>query len=113
MLICLLLSDDINALFANISADDVRKVWHQFLVNIDIATIHSESNGSNDFEKSLLDVVHAGIWAINFYDSKNAQTLFFNLNNDLYTVNLNVLTLSGWNVTTSIDLSRYTFHWNA
>ncbi|CAG8829303.1 40762_t:CDS:2, partial [Gigaspora margarita] len=75
-------SDDINALFVNISANDV----------------------SNDFEKSLLDIVCAGIWAINFYDPKNAQILFFNLNNDLYTVNLNVLTLSSWNVATSINL---------
>ncbi|CAG8840100.1 36641_t:CDS:2, partial [Gigaspora margarita] len=50
------IDDDINALFANISADDMQKVWRQFLVNIDIATIYSESNGSNDFEKSLLDI---------------------------------------------------------
>ncbi|CAG8781310.1 6473_t:CDS:1, partial [Gigaspora rosea] len=84
---------------------DVQKVWHQFLVNIDIEAIHGESNGSNDFELSLLNVVHVGIWAVNFYDPKDAQLLFYNLNNDLYTVNLNVLTVSGWNVATSIDLS--------
>jgi hypothetical protein len=54
--------------------------------------------------------VQAGIWALNVYNPKDAQTIFFNLNNDLYTVNLNVLTISEWNVATSIDLSRYNFN---
>ncbi|CAG8853398.1 40725_t:CDS:2, partial [Gigaspora margarita] len=42
---------------------------------------------------------------------KMPKMVFFNLNNDLYTVNLNVLTLNGWNVAISIDLSKY--HFNA
>ncbi|RIB12063.1 hypothetical protein C2G38_2201709 [Gigaspora rosea] len=105
-------SYEINDLFANLTADDVQKEWHQFLVNIDIEAIHGKSNSSNDFELLLLNVVRVGIWVVNFYDPKDAQSLFYNLNNDLYTVNLNVLTVSGWNVTTSIDLSRYTFHGN-
>ncbi|CAG8842862.1 1843_t:CDS:1, partial [Racocetra persica] len=48
--------DNITILFATINANNVEKVWHQFLVNIDIAAIHDESKGSNDFEKLLLDV---------------------------------------------------------
>ena len=54
-------------------------------------------------------MVHASLWAIHFYEPKDAQLLFFNLNNDLYTVNLNILTISGWNAATSIDLSQFTF----
>ncbi|CAG8809515.1 16904_t:CDS:2, partial [Racocetra fulgida] len=103
-------SDDIQAIFAKINADDIEKVWHQFLINIDIAAIRDESNGSNNFERLLLDVVRNGIWALTYYKQKPAQAVFVNLNNDLYTVNLNVLTISGWNVGTSIDLSRYTFN---
>ena len=80
-------------------------MWAQFLVNIDVDAIHNESGGANNFKKLLTNVVHIGIWALNFYELKNAQVIFFNLNNDLYMINLNVLTLSGWNVATSIDLN--------
>ncbi|CAG8801156.1 7810_t:CDS:2, partial [Cetraspora pellucida] len=76
-------------------ARDVQKVWQQFLVNINIPAIREESTITNNFEKLLSDVVRAGLWAINFFQPKDAQAIFFNLNNDLYTVNLNVLTLSG------------------
>ncbi|CAG8668933.1 7454_t:CDS:1, partial [Scutellospora calospora] len=100
----------IDKIFATITARDVQKVWQQFLVNINIPAIRDDSTVSNNYEKLLTDIVRAGIWAINFYNLKDAQAVFFNLNNDLYTVNLNVLTLSDWNVATSIDLSRYNFN---
>ncbi|CAG8638125.1 6710_t:CDS:2, partial [Scutellospora calospora] len=83
--------------------------WRHFLVNINIPAIREESTISNNFEKLLTDVVRAGIWALISYNQKDAQIIFFNLNNDLYTVNMTILTLSGWNVATSIDLSRYNF----
>ncbi|CAG8462269.1 10918_t:CDS:2 [Cetraspora pellucida] len=66
-----------------------------FLININIPAIREDSNDSNNFEKLLLDVVCVGVWTLSFYDPKNAQVVFFNLNNDLYMVNLNVLTVSG------------------
>ncbi|KAF0482716.1 hypothetical protein F8M41_023380 [Gigaspora margarita] len=104
-------NDDLNKLFAKVTANDVQRVWQQFLVNIDIPAIRNEHNDSNKFENLLLDMVCVGVWALNVYEQKNVQTVFFNLNNDLYTVNLNVLTLNGWYVATSIDLSKY--HFNA
>jgi hypothetical protein len=38
------------------------------------------------------------------------QTLFYNLNNDLYTVNLDVITTKEWNVATSMTLDLYKFN---
>ncbi|CAG8787845.1 16652_t:CDS:1, partial [Cetraspora pellucida] len=96
--------NEINKIFAAMTARDVQKVWQQFLININIPAICEESTIINNFEKLLSDVVCAGLWAIKFFQSKDAQAIFFNLNNDLYTINLNVLTLSDWNVASSIDL---------
>ncbi|CAG8812534.1 4788_t:CDS:2, partial [Cetraspora pellucida] len=104
-----LCDDEIDKIFATMTARDVQKVWQQFLVNINIPAIREDSTIANNFEKLLSDVVRAGLWVINFFQPKDAQAIFFNLNNDLYTVNLNVLTLSGWNVASSIDLSHYNF----
>ena len=50
----------------------------QFLVNIDVDAIYNESGGANNFEKLLTDIVRIGIWALNFYEPKNAQVIFFN-----------------------------------
>ncbi|CAG8770553.1 17752_t:CDS:2, partial [Cetraspora pellucida] len=102
-------SNEINKIFAAMTARNVQKVWQQFLVNINISAICEKSTITNNFEKLLSDVVHAGLWTINFFQPKDAQAIFFNLNNNLYTVNLNVLTPSGWNVASSIDLSCYNF----
>ncbi|CAG8627872.1 17892_t:CDS:2, partial [Cetraspora pellucida] len=102
-------SEKIDKIFAAIMVRDVQKVWQQFLVNINIPAIYEDSTIANNFEKLLSDVVYAGLWAIIFFQPKDAQAIFFNLNNNLYTVNLNVLTLSSWNVASSIDLSRYNF----
>ncbi|CAG8511278.1 19098_t:CDS:2, partial [Cetraspora pellucida] len=47
----------------------------QFLVNINISAIHKDSNDSNNFEKLLLDVICVSVWALSFYDPKNAQVV--------------------------------------
>ncbi|CAG8807658.1 43799_t:CDS:2 [Gigaspora margarita] len=54
-----------------------KRVWQQFLVNIDIPAIRNEHNDSNKFENLLLDIVRVGVWALNFYKQKNAQTTSF------------------------------------
>ncbi|CAG8815252.1 22545_t:CDS:2, partial [Cetraspora pellucida] len=89
-------NDEIDKIFAAMTVRDVQKVWQQFLININIPAICEDSTIANNFKKLLSDVVHT-------------QAIFFNLNNDLYTINLNVLTLSSWNVASSIDLSHYNF----
>ena len=83
------------------------KVWQQFIANLNIAEIRQKNE---NFDKSLRDVICAGLWALHYYLNKDAQAIFYNLNNDLYTVNLDVSTSKGWNIATSIRLELYDFN---
>jgi hypothetical protein len=46
---------------------------------------------------------------MHYYSSKEAQVFFYNLNNDLFTINLDLPTTRGWNVATSMNLNCYNF----
>ncbi|CAG8458538.1 6387_t:CDS:2, partial [Scutellospora calospora] len=48
--------NEIDKIFATITARDIQKVWQQFLVNINIPAIRDDSTISNNFEKLLTDV---------------------------------------------------------
>lgn len=98
---------DIDDIIANLSREDVNRIWQQFTANIDIAKTRRRNN---DFDKALRNVVCAGLFALSYGDVKDAQSLFFNLNNDLYTVNLNIITNKGWNVANSMSLEYYRFN---
>ena len=64
---------------------------------------------NQDFDRALRNVVCVGLYALTQGKIKD-QSLFYNLNNDLYTVNLNVITTKEWNVATSMNLNLYKFN---
>lgn len=102
----LFFSEGFRYLIQELTTDDVTKIWNQFTSSIDVTKTRRKNKG---FDKALRNVVCAGLWALHYRNSTEARKFFFCLNNDLYTVNLNVLTSKGWNVATSMKLDLYQF----
>ena len=103
----LLFSDDFKVIISNLTSDDIIKTWQQFIASLNIAEIRRKNE---NFDKSLRNIICAGLWALHYYSNKDTQALFYNLNNDLYTVNLDVSTSKGWNIATSMKLDLYDFN---
>ena len=93
----LLFSDDFKVIISNLTSGDIIKTWQQFTASLNVAEIRRKNK---NFDKSLHDIICAGLWALHYYSNKDAQALFYNLNNDLYTVNLDISTSKGWNIAT-------------
>ena len=78
----------------------------QFTSKINIVKTQQKNQ---DFDGALRNVVCVGLYALTQGEIKD-QSLFYNLNNDLYTVNFNVIITKEWNVATSINLNLYKFN---
>ena len=103
----LLFSDDFKVIISNLTSGDIIKTWQQFTASLNVAEIRRKNK---NFDKSLRDVICADLWTLHYYLNKDAQALFYNLNNNLYTVNLDVSTSKGWNIATSMKLDLYDFN---
>ena len=86
---------------------NVMKTWQQFISHLDIAKTRQNNE---DFDKSLRNVLCAELWALSHYSIKASQSIFYNSNNDLYTINLELSTNKGWNIATSMNLNLYNFN---
>ena len=67
---------------------------------------HIPGTISQEVEQNLRDVILFGFWCLRNFPT-TSHDKFFAANTDLYTINVNFKSVNGYNIATSLDLSKY------
>jgi len=87
---------ELNKLLVSRHVHEIFRPWLQYIPN----TISQET------EQVLRDVILFGFWCLMNYTTK-PHNEFFTANADLYTINIDFKSISGYNIATSMDMSKY------